>query len=1341
MLKRTDGYNRGPMQAGERVAGRFELEELAQAGGMGAVWRAHDRMTGQRVAVKILRTAGADHEARFQREAELLGGLSHEAIVRHIAHGRTPGGDLYLAMEWLEGEDLARRLKRGPATIAEALALGRRAATALAVLHAGGGVHRDLKPANLFLEGGRFERAKLLDFGIARAGALAAALTRTGALMGTPGYTAPEQARGARELDARVDVFALGCVLFECLTGKPAFAGEHIMAILARILLDEPPRVRQHAPEVEPALDALIARMMDRDPARRPRDAAEVLLALEALDPGGAGLARGSIPPQGAPPPALTDDEQRFMCLVLVAEGARAASAHVAELPTLAGTAPVGLALSPQPHAAGSGAGAASEPTLTPGQGGHVPEHLRALAAAHGLRLELLTDGHWVAAATSAHAPATDQATQAARCALALQRALPLARIAIVSGRGLKAGGLPVGEVIDRGVRLLAPRRGDGHVRVDALTAGLCGARFQLGEPDGDGRVLLGERQDSEDERRLLGRATPFVGRDRELSTLLGLFDDCAAEPAARAVLVRAPAGFGKSRLRDELLRLLGARGEPFTLLRARGDSMSAGSPFGLAAQALRQAAGLRGGEPLPEQRARLNARLGEQLSGEGLARVSAFLGELCDVPAALADAPLAAARRDPLVMGDQIRRAWEDWLAAECAARPVLLVLDDLHLGDLPTVKLVDAALRHLRDQPLMVLALARPEVHATFPGLWAERQLQEIPLPELSRKAALRLAREVLGEGADSAALERVVAQAAGNAFYLEELLRVLAAGTGEALPQTVLAMVQARLEGLGAEGRRLLRAASIFGERFWRGGVVALGGAAAHDVDARLYELCEREVIVHHHESAYAGQDEYAFRYSLVCEAAYARLTDGDRALGHRLAGEWLERAGERDALLLGEHFERGGERERAASWYARAAREALEGNDLESALARVERGLACGARAEVLGELLLYRAEAHRWRADFAAAAEAGSLAMAALAPASAPWYQAASVLMQAYSSDQLHERELALIERLRAAPRQPEAATARASALCTGVLHLYTSGRYDLGDELIHFIEAEAGPEDERDPDTAARLLEAYAYRAGARAEQGKCLELLAGAAAAFQRGGDLRNACRTSSAVGYTWLQLGAYEQAVDSLEATLKRSERLGLPAITPVVRQNLGLAAALGGDLERGEAEERAALDALFIQADVRMVGITRVYLGQILMMRGELEAAEREIAPAAQELRTSPPALAMALAAMAQVRLKRGDVAGALAPAEEAQAVLASLGGMDEGEAQVRLAYAEALLAVGREKEAAAAAEVARARVEELADKLALPALRRAFLERVPENAAILQLADRLSSRREA
>ncbi|KYF78178.1 hypothetical protein BE20_25480 [Sorangium cellulosum] len=145
----------------------------------------------------------------------------------------------------------------------------------------------------------------------------------------------------------------------------------------------------------------------------------------------------------------------------------------------------------------------------------------------------------------------------------------------------------------------------------------------------------------------------------------------------------------------------------------------------------------------------------------------------------------------------------------------PPLLVLEDLRWGDQPTVSFLDSALRDLRAMPWMVLALARPEVHETFPRLWAERQTQEIRLKELPRKACERLVRQALGASIGREMLERIVALAGGHAFYLEELIRAVAEGRGEALPETVLAMVEARLSRLDPEARRLLRAASVFGE----------------------------------------------------------------------------------------------------------------------------------------------------------------------------------------------------------------------------------------------------------------------------------------------------------------------------------------------------------------------------------------------------------------------------------------------------------------------------------------------------------------------------------------------
>src|ERR1700761_4999530 len=203
------------------VSDRFQVVRLAGAGGMGVVYRARDRLTGNAVALKVLRPAGGseghdpDQVERFLREPRILSEVQHPAIVRYIAHGETERGEPYLAMEWLDGESLSARLGRGRLGVAESVDLVRRVAEALAVAHARGVVHRDLKPANLFLVGGEVARPKVLDFGVARRVVSSGVVTRSGALVGTPAYMAPEQARGERDVAPAADVFSLGCVLYE----------------------------------------------------------------------------------------------------------------------------------------------------------------------------------------------------------------------------------------------------------------------------------------------------------------------------------------------------------------------------------------------------------------------------------------------------------------------------------------------------------------------------------------------------------------------------------------------------------------------------------------------------------------------------------------------------------------------------------------------------------------------------------------------------------------------------------------------------------------------------------------------------------------------------------------------------------------------------------------------------------------------------------------------------------------------------------------------------------------------------------------------------------------------
>jgi eukaryotic-like serine/threonine-protein kinase len=1331
------------MHPGELIADRFEVAGFARSGGMGDVYRARDRLTGEQVAVKVLQGNRALDGARFTREAEALADLRHPGIVRYVAHGATGSGELYLAMEWLEGEDLADRLDRGPLSIEEVVELARGVAEALAVAHMRGVIHRDIKPGNLYLPGGSIARCKILDFGIARLGRDARTATATGMMIGTPGYMAPEQARGDPDLDARTDVFALGCVLFECLTGKPAFVGEHVMALLAKILLDETPRVRSLVSGVPRELDDLVLRMMAKEPDERPRDGAAMMAEIAELE-SMEGTFHGV---SSLPPEAITRREQRLLSVVMIGGEDLFWSSS------------------------------ATAPTMTSSDALDALTPLRAAVEAHGGRLEVLPGGAMVAT-LSGTGIATDQAAQAALCALAVRAAIPERPMALATGRGEVAGRLPVGEAIDRAARMLYARWATHPleaaplataraepIALDEVTAGLLGARFEVGG-DAIGLELRGERAVHEVSRTVLGKPTSCVGRDRELAVLDGVFSECLEEGVARVVLVTGAPGIGKSRLRDEFVRAPRHHAKAQIWI-ARGDPSRAGSAFGLLAEALHNAAGIHAGEPLGTRQKKLRARVARHVSALDVGRVAEFLGEIAGTPfPEEGSVQLRAARRDAMLMGDQMRRAWEDFLFAECAAQPVVLVLEDLHWGDLPTIKLVDAALRRLAEQPLLVVALARPSVHQIFPGLWAERGLQEIRLGALTRRWSERLVRQILGDDADEATVARLLERAEGNAFYLEELVRAAASGKGAELPETVLAMAQARLEGLETEARRLLRAGSVFGQTFWSGGVAALLGGSSQDTNAPawLATLEAREVITRSGESRFPGEDEYAFRHALFRDASYAMLTESDCVLGHRLAGRWLERLGECDAMMLAEHLERGGLPESAAGWYRRAAEEALEGNDLEAVVSRAERGLACiaaaieadpearqtiemraherpslsrppaslsapSAAATTIdplerGALYLLLAEAHRWRGKLADAERSSLEAIAALPEGSRLWYQAVNEAVLASGRLGNADRVASVIELIRQDQDDASNAEAKVMALARAVAELLNAGRYDLADVLLADLDSIIARFSIADPAVLARMQGARARRALVLGDLGAFLQLNVEARAGFERAGHLRVACNLSVSIGYAHLLLGAYVEAEVTLREALIESDRLGLTGVSPSAKENLGMALAGQGRWVEARAVAVEAVEAFRGQEHRRMEAGALIYLALMLGTSGDLEAAERE-ARAALAVDPPPPLRAHALATLAEVLLARGAVEGALTAAREAIELLHALGTIEEGEALVRLVYAEALHASG-DGRAASAILAARAHLLERAAKIRDPILRRSFLERVPENA---------------
>lgn len=265
---------------GDVLDDRFELGELLGEGAMGVVYAAWDRETSREVAVKVALRQGGSDEARAAREAAALEKVTHPALVRFMVRGRC--GDIpFFVMERVRGVTLAERLAQGPLAVASAVALGARLADALAAVHAAGITHRDVKPSNVMLEEGGAGLGRLLDLGVARASSTPP-LTLTGALVGTPGYVAPEQVRGEGDVGPGADVFALGCLLFECLAGRPAFSADATDALLAKILLETPPPLRELRAEVPQALETLLTTMLAKNASGRPSaaDAANALVAL-----------------------------------------------------------------------------------------------------------------------------------------------------------------------------------------------------------------------------------------------------------------------------------------------------------------------------------------------------------------------------------------------------------------------------------------------------------------------------------------------------------------------------------------------------------------------------------------------------------------------------------------------------------------------------------------------------------------------------------------------------------------------------------------------------------------------------------------------------------------------------------------------------------------------------------------------------------------------------------------------------------------------------------------------------------------------------------------------------
>jgi len=459
----------------------------------------------------------------------------------------------------------------------------------------------------------------------------------------------------------------------------------------------------------------------------------------------------------------------------------------------------------------------------------------------------------------------------------------------------------------------------------------------------------------------------------------------------------------------------------------------------------------------------------------------------------------------------------------------------------------------------------------------------------------------------------------------------------------------------------------------------------------------------------------------------------LTEGDRGLGHLLAGEWLEKGEARDPLILVEHFERGGDRQRAARWCRQAADEALARNDLPGAIARARRGVALGATGPLRAGLRLDEARAHFWRGEYAMGEETAWDGVACAAEGDALWFDCVGELAAALGQQGRYDEVTTWAATAEQAAPRAGAAEAQVACLLRAAGYLLRAGDDATTEAIFARVEATVGDVARLEPGLGARYRAVQAMRRLRHGDNAGAIDLLQAALASATRTGDTGTMCDLRVSLASVWAELGQLDTAEALLRQTLEQAQTVELHYITTAALIGLGPVLTHSGRL--GEAR-RLAMQALNFarkQGDQRGEGAAQLYLSTISYVAGEHPGSEQRARRAAEI--GSPSLRASALAAVARALLAQGRRPEALEQARAAAAELvarAASGRAERYESLVHLVLAEALAATGDAAGARAVVQAAAARLQARAALLANPDWRRSFLTKLPDNARILALA---------
>lgn len=903
---------------GARLGG-YRIDAVLGRGGMGVVFLAEDERLGRRVAVKILVPDDWDPRLRERlvQESRLAAAVDHPHILPVYEVGDHQG-IVYLCMRYVEGSDLGQTLRDvGALDPSRTSRLIGQVAGALDAAHARGLVHRDVKPGNILIAAtGSGDHAYLSDFGLAKQIDPNAPSVHAG-MVGTLNYLSPEQIHDSH-VDRRADVYALGCVVYQCLTGMAPFSGTEAQVLLAH-LETPPPRVCDHRGDIHPDIDAVVAQALAKAPADRFPSAGELARAVAAtIQPAAADFAVGAAPAPAVRPHdgrvasqevvSFVGRDERRVVSILAAELATSEDADVEDADAMLQVA------------------------------WDVVE--REVVRASGL--VFASGGESIRAIFGVPTAHEDDPERAVRAALAMQSALeqihnPLSvgvhvRVGVTTGEALvsmayptSAGGVPRGDVVSLAARLLtaAPL---GGILVGDSTRGLTDRSIRYGQQR-DIRVpgraepvavwqALGPRSLQPESHRDDDR--PLVGRDQEITQLVATLGRSRRDPATQLVTIVGAPGIGKTRLVRELSRYVDAMPD---LIRWRaGGSLAYGEPgpFWAIGEMVKAEAGI------------LESDMAQSAAEKVEEAVNAVVSDPRDRDWVLLHLrPLVGLESIESVAADgrgiEQLAAWRHWFEALAEDAPTILVFEDLHSADGALLDFIDLLAERAGAVPMLILCTARPELLEERPD-WSggKANAQTILLGPLSQEDTTSFVRDLLGDALLAPDTQSaLLARAEGNPLYAQEYVRMLLdqnllvtdAGVWRLvaeptrLPDSLQAIVAARLDTLTPEERRVVQDIAVIGRTAWLGAVTYLSGMGDDVVGEHLHTLERRQILRRARRSMVAGEIEVSFVHALTQDVAYRQIPRLQRADRHESAAEWLERlAGGRDdkAEMLAHHY---------------------------------------------------------------------------------------------------------------------------------------------------------------------------------------------------------------------------------------------------------------------------------------------------------------------------------------------------------------------------------------------------------------------------------------------------